>query len=190
MNIAQFFDYSVGKWFSQRTSYHLAQMDQWHQSDKTDLFVERLQTQDPAIASLCATLDLDPQQAIGGLQTNWSKTLIKSAGTTVLVAIADASNAPEGKLLASTNPPTPIPASPSPIVGRYLLNPDDSLTLITERGDWYNEERIWFAAPNLRLRTSLMRQTSTGFSASSFYSEIRLGTAPEAPQPLSATHAA
>jgi hypothetical protein len=38
----------------------------------------------------------------------------------------------------------------------------------------YSEERLWFASPNLRLRTSILKRFG-GFSMASFCSEIRMG---------------
>jgi hypothetical protein len=61
-----------------------------------------------------------------------------------------------------------------------VLNEDESLLLVTEMEGLYVEERMWFAAPNLRLRTSLMRSVDGSFETSSFYSEIRMGIKPPA----------
>ena len=178
MNIVEFFDHSVGKWFSQRTSYQLAQKERWHQSDKTDVFVTTLPTNDPEITRLVQASKLDPAQILATLRSEWTPTPMKKAGASVMVAIASSTDDSEGLLLRSLMAP-----GQTPVLGRYRLNPDDSLLLISEMGDLYAEERIWFAAPNLRLRTSLMRQKDAAdeaeFENSSFYSEIRMVPPPE-----------
>ena len=178
MNIVEFFDHSVGKWFSQRTSYQLAQAEQWHQSDKTDVFVTALPTQDPEALRLVQGSKLDPAQVLAVLRSEWTQTPMKKAGASVMVAIANSAEDTEGLLLRSLMAP-----GQTPVLGRYRLNPDDSLLLTSEAGDLYAEERLWFAAPNLRLRTSLMRRKATaeqaGFENSSFYSEIRMVPPPE-----------
>ncbi len=174
MNILEFFDQSVGKWFSQRTSYQLAQKNQWHQSDKTDVFIEALGQGVSELERLCLLSKLDPAQALGGLKVEWKQTLLQKAGSSYVVAIAPSPNDAEGLLLRSTLGP-----GQSPVLGRYIVNPDDSLTLISEKDDLYVEERLWFASPNLRLRTSLMRHGADGFENSSFYSEIRMIPPPE-----------
>lgn len=178
MNIVEFFDHSVGKWFSQRTSYQLAQQEKWHQSDKTDVFMTALPAQDPEVVRLVQIRKLDPAQILAVLRSEWNPTPMKKAGTSVMVAIAHSPEDAEGLLLRSVMAP-----GQTPVLGRYRLNPDDSLLLISEVGDLYAEERLWFAAPNLRLRTSLMRQKATtdqaGFENSSFYSEIRMVPPPE-----------
>jgi phycoerythrin-associated linker protein len=57
-------------------------------------------------------------------------------------------------------------------IGRYIFGEDLALTLIIEKDDFYAEERQWFAAENLRLRTSLIKNSS-GITQTSFYSDIR-----------------
>lgn len=183
MNILEFFEQSVGKWFSQRTSYHLAQTEQWHQSDKTDIFIELLAPDAPTVLTFCQAQGLNPSHAVAGLQTQWNKSLLKPSGTMLMVAIADSTDAPSGQLIASLKTP-----GASAHAGRYVMNPDQSLTLITETPGIYSEERLWFVTPNLRLRTSLMKQQSDGFQTSSFYSEIRMAS--PAPDPTNAPTAA
>jgi len=57
------------------------------------------------------------------------------------------------------------------------MGDDDALTLMGESETLYSEERLWFASPNLRLRTSTIKQLD-GFSTASFCSEIRMGGVP------------
>jgi hypothetical protein len=174
MNIVEFFDHSVGKWFSQRTSYQLAQKEQWHQSDKTDVFMSLLPRQEPELARIVQASKLDPAQVQAVLKVEWQQTPMKKAGTSFMIAIANTPDDTEGLLLRSIMAP-----GQSPVLGRYQLNGDESIVLISEAGNFYVEERIWFAAPNLRLRTSLMRNGPEGFENSSFYSEIRMVPPPE-----------
>ena len=56
-------------------------------------------------------------------------------------------------------------------IGHFLLG-DEALTLTITDGAASFEERLWFASPNLRLRTSLFKQ-GDGLSTTCFYSEIR-----------------
>lgn len=181
MTILDFFEKSVGKWFSQRTSYHLAQQGQWHQSDKTDLFIHAVTKSDEDLLRICRAGKLDESQLLGGLRMEWNQTLQKKAGSSSLVALATSVDASEGILLRSISAPGEMP-----VLGKYVLNPDESVTLTSELPDLYSEERLWFAAPNLRLRTSLMRQGSTGFENSSFYSEIRMIPLPDKPEQAAA----
>jgi hypothetical protein len=60
------------------------------------------------------------------------------------------------------------------VAGRYRVGEDGALTLITEYETMSTEERLWFASPNLRMRTSILKRFG-GFSMASFCSEIRMG---------------
>lgn len=173
MNIVEFFELSGGKWFSQRTSHHLA----FKQSEagKSEIQIELLDKSDPAVTALCEQYELDPQTALCGARVTWNGTMEwdeeKHSGSTVLVPIADADKPNEGKLLREMGY-----AEKAPVAGRYVMGSDDALTLITEYESMYSEERLWFASPNLRLRTSILKRFG-GFSMASFCSEIRMGGA-------------
>jgi hypothetical protein len=177
MDIVEFFELSCGKWFSHRTS-HLLSTNQ-SESGKSNLQIEALSNVDPGVTQLCAQYQIDSAQALYSARISWSGELNgknQQSGSTLLVAIANPNNPKEGKLLhqidGTDQPPTP---------GRYILGEDDALTLITETEDRFLEERLWFAGPNLRLRTSLLKQAD-GFSTASFCSEIRMGvTRPATP---------
>jgi hypothetical protein len=184
MDITEFFQQSSGKWFSQRTSHHLA----FKQSEggKSNLTIEMLPKDDPAVVKLCQQYEVDPALALCGARVSWDGTMEwdeeKHSGSTVLVPIADAEKPNEGKLLREQGY-----AEKAPVAGRYVMGDDDALTLITEYETMYSEERLWFASPNLRLRTSILKRFG-GFSMASFCSEIRMGGTQ--PQSTSASAAA
>jgi hypothetical protein len=171
MDITEFLQQSAGKWFSQRTNHHLAfrQMG----GGKSDLYIEWLSKDDPVVVKLCQQYNVDPASALCGVRVEWSGTVEwdqnKQTGSTVLVPLADPENPNEGQLLRAADPSE----TPS-VAGRYVMGSDDALTLITERENLYSEERLWFASPNLRLRTSVLKHPD-GFSVASFCSEIRMG---------------
>jgi hypothetical protein len=171
MNIVEFFEQSSGKWFSQRTSHHLAFKQT--EGGKSDLTIEMLPKDDPAVIQLCQQYEIDPSLALCGARVSWDGTMEwdeeKHNGSTVLVPVADPDNLNEGKLLRETGY-----AEKAPVAGRYVMGGDEALTLITEYETMYSEERIWFASPNLRLRTSILKRFG-GFSMASFCSEIRMG---------------
>ncbi len=181
MDITEFFQQSSGKWFSQRTSHHLAFKQS--ESGKSNLTIEVLPKDDPAVVKLCQQYEVDPALALCGARVSWDGTMEwdeeKHAGSTVLVPIADAEKPNEGKLLREQGY-----AEKAPVAGRYIMGSDDALTLITEYETMYSEERLWFASPNLRLRTSILKRFG-GFSMASFCSEIRMGGAQ--PQSTSAS---
>lgn len=173
MDITEFFQQSSGKWFSQRTSHHLAFKQA--ESGKSDIQIEMLAKDDPEVAKLCQQHQVDPALALCGARVTWDGTMEwdkeKHEGSTVLVPVADPAQPNEGKLLRETGY-----AEKAPVAGRYVMGDDQALTLITEYETMYSEERLWFASPNLRLRTSILKRFG-GFSMASFCSEIRLGVA-------------
>ncbi|HEY9622864.1 MAG TPA: phycobiliprotein lyase [Crinalium sp.] len=171
MDITEFFQQSCGKWFSQRTSHHLAFKQS--ESGKSDIRIEMVEKDNPEVIQLCEQYSVDPSLAICGARVSWDGTMEwdeeKHSGSTVLVAIADPEKPNEGKLLRDVGY-----AEKAPVAGRYVMGSDDALTLITEYETMYSEERLWFASPNLRLRTSILKRFG-GFSMASFCSEIRMG---------------
>jgi hypothetical protein len=93
----------------------------------------------------------------------------KHQGSTVLVPVPDSDKPNEGQLLREMGYAEKIP-----VAGRYIMGDDDTLTLITDYETMYSEERLSFASPNLRLRTSILKRAGE-FSMASFASEIRMG---------------
>ena len=171
MGILDFFEQNVGKWFSQRTSYQLGQTEQWHQSDKTNLFNELLPADADDVVQLCDRCRVSPHFAIAGLRTRWEKTYSKPAGSTLLVALSRESSNDRYILLRGGN------GTPT-IQGTYFWGSDRTLVIVTEVSGCKTEERLWFSSENLRLRTSLMEFEKTEMNVSSFYSEIRMGAVP------------
>ncbi|MBD1904216.1 phycobiliprotein lyase [Funiculus sociatus GB2-A5] len=171
MDIQEFFQKSAGKWFSQRTSHHLAFKQA--ESGKSDIKIEMVTADDPEVIKLCQQYEVDPALAWGGARVTWDGTMEwdkeKHTGTTVLVPIADPDKPNEGKLLRDMGY-----AEKASVAGRYIIGSDEAMTLITEYETMYSEERIWFASPNLRLRSSILKRFG-GFSMATFCSEIRMG---------------
>ncbi len=171
MDIKEFFEQSAGKWFSQRTSHHLAFKQA--ESGKSNLTIEMLNADDPEVIKLCEQYNLDPQHALCGARVTWDGTMEwdkeKHQGSTVLVPVPDVEKPNEGQLLREMGY-----AEKAPVAGRYIMGSDQALTLITEYETMYSEERLWFASPNLRLRTSILKRFG-GFSMASLSSEIRMG---------------
>ncbi|MEA5581572.1 phycobiliprotein lyase [Nodularia harveyana UHCC-0300] len=171
MNIEEFFELSAGKWFSHRTSHHLA----FKQSEdgKSELVIESLPADHPEVIKLCEQYEISPSAASCGARVTWNGTMEwdeeKHTGSTVLATIPDANNPHEGKLLREMGY-----AEKAPVAGSYKMGSDGALTLITEYETMSSEERLWFASPNLRMRVSVLKRFG-GFSMASFTSEIRMG---------------
>ncbi|MGJ5675919.1 MAG: phycobiliprotein lyase [Nostochopsis sp.] len=173
MNIKEFFELSAGKWFSHRTSHHLAFKQS--ESGKSDIIIEMVAVDHPEVIKLCEQYEIDPKHASCGARVTWKGTMEwdeeDHKGSTVLVPVPNADNPNEGKLLREMGY-----AEKMPVAGSYKMGDDQALTLITEYETMWSEERLWFASPNLRMRVGVLKRFG-GFSMASFTSEIRMGGA-------------
>ena len=173
MNIKEFFEQSAGKWFSQRTS-HLLAIKQAENGTST-ITIEMLSADAPEVVKLCQQYDIDPQLALCGARLTWDGTIEwnkdkeNQKGSTVLVPVPDPDKPNEGRLLREKGY-----EEKAPVAGRYNIGSDEALTLITDYETMCSEERLWFAGPNLRMHTSVLRRVD-GFSVASLSTEIRMG---------------
>ncbi|MEH1782962.1 MAG: phycobiliprotein lyase [Nostoc sp.] len=176
MNIEEFFQLSAGKWFSHRTSQHLAFNQSEH--SKSDIIIETLALDHPEAIKLCQKYKINPSSASCATKITWNGTTekdqVKHSGSTVLVSVPDADNPTQGKLLREI-----VDANKTPVAGRYKIDSDGALILSTEDENTSSEERLWFASPNLRMRVNVLKSFG-GFSITSFTSEIRMGGFPPA----------
>ncbi|MDF5721694.1 MAG: phycobiliprotein lyase [Rhizonema sp. PD37] len=186
MNIEEFFQLSAGKWFSHRTSHHLAFKQA--ENGKSDIVIETLPADHPDVIKLCEQYEFEPSRASCGARVTWNGTMEwdeeKHNGSTVLVIVPNEDDPDEGKLLREMGY-----AEKTPVAGSYKMGSDGALTLVTEYETMWSEERLWFASPNLRMRVGVLKRFG-GFSMASFTSEIRMGGQPaqqasEAAQPVS-----
>jgi hypothetical protein len=185
MDIQSFFQLCDGKWISQRTTHHL--LEQNNQSGRSDLWGEILEASHSDIVTLCQQLNVDPSLAQCGLRLRWSEVAEayqsrfkpRDEGTALLVAIAahqesaPSNSANAGQLLRSLN-------SDNASTGCFSIGTDEALTIQFEEADVFSEERIWFASPNLRLRSSSIKKNNT-VCITTFCSEIRMVAPAETP---------
>jgi hypothetical protein len=191
MDIQAFFQLCDGKWISQRTTHQL--LEQNNQSGRSDLWGEILDATDDDVVTLCQQLNVDPSQALCGLRLRWcevaeayeSKFKKKDEGSALMVAIANPSSTAthpasfehaSGQLLRSLN----TAHAGTGTTGTFSIGADEALTLRFEDAGAISEERIWFASPNLRLRSSSIQKDSI-VCVTTFCSEIRMA----APAPAS-----
>jgi hypothetical protein len=171
MDTQEFFQLCAGKWFSQHTSHYVPARPA--QSGKSDLTIEAISSDDPQAIALCQQLRIDPQLATLAVRITWDGSMgsllksVKQAGSTVLVVMADPEQPDRGQLLRQVGG-----AAKKPAIAKYQIGNDDAFTLITENDEMQAEERIWFASPNLRLRTQMWKGAN-GSQIATFYSEIR-----------------
>ncbi|NES24210.1 MAG: phycobiliprotein lyase [Symploca sp. SIO3E6] len=171
MDIKEFLDQSAGKWFSQRTNHYISSVPA--QSGKSDIIIEILASDAPEVVQLCQQYNIAPASALCGVKTNWDGIMAgeakKQVGSTIFVPVPNLDKPNQGQILR------PISNGQKPTVpGHYIMAKDDSFTMITEDKTIYTEERLWYASPNLRFRTNIIKRLG-GFTQTSFCSEIRMG---------------
>lgn len=178
MDILDFFQLNAGKWFTHRTTQHL--MSHQSRGSQSTWLIKWLDQQSMEIHEACQRMTIASHSILGGLQvTNEpmasnpaSKGKSGQPPTSLLLVLPDSTQITRGQILQT--------ASVKKGETRYHFGLDDSLTVVTQYPEAFSEERIRFASPNLRLRSTLVKTTDET-SLVSFASEIRLGV----PQPKS-----
>jgi len=172
IDIKNFFEQSEGKWFTQRTQYNLVQNKV--ENGQAELTVELLSLEDRAIAELyeqVARQLSDPNATDlshgAGARISWDAEGEK--GSNLILLIADDQQQQQGKLIQKK-----MSGNHTPTVGHFVIGEDEALTLSTITAtNSLIKERLWFAHPNLRLRT-VWQENETGHQGwVMFYSEIR-----------------
>lgn len=167
-----FFRQSAGQWTSQRTTHHLP--FRRAELGGSMIMVKALEAKDPSVVEICQLHQVDPALAVGGALVTWQGSMAwdkedeNHEGRTVFALVPDADNPQQGQLLRERGY-----AEIVPVIGRYEIDAEGGLLLTTEYETMSSIERFWFANPNLRLRTSVVKRFG-GFSTASFCAESRL----------------
>lgn len=173
MDAMEFFQQSTGKWRSQRTTHHLA--FKRSEAGESNILVEALGADHPKVIEICELHQVDPKLAIGGAFVSWHGAMgwdredENHEGSTVFSLIPDADNPRQGSLLRERGY-----AEIVPVAGRYEMDDEDALVLITEYETMSSIERFWFVSPSIRMRTSTVKRFG-GFSTATFCTEFRVG---------------
>ena len=174
MNAMEFFQKSAGRWRSQRTTHHLP--FRRSETGDLDIWVESLAKEHPKVAEICELHNIDPALAIGGAYVKWGGSMAwdregeDHEGNTVFALVPDDETGRNGRLLRERGY-----AEIVPVVGRYEMDDEDGLTLITEYETMSSIERFWFVSPDLRFRSSTVQRFG-GFNTASFCAESRIST--------------
>ncbi|MFO7031931.1 phycobiliprotein lyase [Limnospira fusiformis CCALA 023] len=172
MDAIEFFNMSAGRWRSLRTTHHLA----FRQAEKgfSDINVTSLTAEDPQVAEICKMHDIDPSLAAGGAHVTWNGEMAwdkedeNHKGSTVFAIVPDPDDPRRGRMLRERGY-----AEIVPVIGRFEMDEEDGLTLITEYETMSSIERFWFVGSNVRMRSSAVKRFG-GFNTSTFCTEIRI----------------
>ena len=188
MDAMEFFHSSAGEWRSHRTTHHLA----FRQAEMGDSNIEvtALGADDARVAEICQMHEVDPIRAAGGAFVTWHGSMAwdkddeNHKGSTVFAIVPDPENPRQGLMLRERGY-----AEIVPVAGRFEMDDEDGLLLITEYETMSSIERFWFANPNVRMRTSTVKRFG-GFSTSTFCTEIRVEPDADATKDSAATDVA
>jgi hypothetical protein len=176
IDIKTFFEQSEGKWFTQRTRYDLAQRKV--ENGKAELTVELLGQENDTVINLYnqgkSSLNPDSAQAgslsdLAGAKISWDNQSEGEQGSSAIVLLPDDQQWQKGQFIQKV-----LNSESSLKTGYFVMGEDEALTLSTENNsNSVIKERLWFAHPNLRLRT-VWQENETGHQGwVMFYSEIR-----------------
>jgi CpeS-like protein len=183
MDAMGFFKQSEGEWRSQRSTHHLP----FRQAEIGDsnIQVTTLTVEDPRIIEICEIHEVDPSKAAGGAYVTWNGSMSwdkddeNHKGETVFAIVPDADNPKEGLMLRERGYAEIIP-----VAGRFVMDEEGGLVLITEYETMSSIERFWFPNPNVRMRSSTVKRFG-GFSTSTFCTEVRVDPNSNPAQPQS-----
>ncbi|MGI8933805.1 MAG: phycobiliprotein lyase [Phormidesmis sp.] len=173
----EFFQQSAGQWQSQRTTHHLP--FRRAELGGSNISVEALPADNERVVEICQLHNVDPSLAVGGAYVEWKGEMAwdrdeeNHKGSTVFALVPDEDNPQQGQLLRERGY-----AEIVPVIGRYEMDSEDGLLLTTEYETMSSIERFWFANPDLRVRTSVVKRFG-GLSTASFCAESRIETVPE-----------
>ncbi|XZN93984.1 MAG: phycobiliprotein lyase [Microcoleus sp.] len=181
MDAMEFFHSSAGKWRSQRSTHHLP----FRQTEIGDSNIEvtALGADDTRVAEICQMHEIEPSRAAGGAFVTWHGSMAwdkddeNHKGSTVFAIVPDPEKPRQGLMLRERGY-----AEIVPVAGRFEMDDEDGLLLITEYETMSSIERFWFAGPNVRMRTSTVKRFG-GFSTSTFCTEVRVEPDADATKP-------
>lgn len=176
MDAMDFFHKSAGTWRSQRTTHHLP--FRRAEVGESEIQVDSLSADDPAVAEVCRLHFVDPSRAAGGARVSWQGSMEwdkedeeNHAGSTVLVLVPNEDDASKGLVLRERGY-----AEVTPVAGKYEIDSEDAMLLITDYETMSSVERFWFPNDDLRMRSSTVTRFG-GFSTASFCTESRVDSA-------------
>lgn len=175
IDVMEFFRHSAGKWRSKRTTHHLA----FRRSEmgESEIEVKALDATDPQVIALCELHQVDPSLAVGGCYVTWAASMgwdqegENHEGQTVFALVPDAEDPRNGQLLRDRGYAEIVAVN-----GRFQMDDDGGLVLITDYDVMSSVERFWFPSPDVRVRSSTVKRMG-GFSTATFCTETRVGAA-------------
>ena len=172
MEAMEFFERSAGQWRSQRTTHHLP--FRRAETGGSAIEVKTLAADHPKVVELCQLHEVDPSLTVGGAYVTWNGSMAwdkedeNHEGSTVFAIVPDSDNSQKGRLLRERGY-----AEIVPVVGRYEIDDEEAMVLITDYESMSTIERFWFVNPDLRIRASTVKRFG-GLNTATFCTEMRV----------------
>lgn len=169
MTMMDFFHYSEGVWFSQRTVHRFDSLA--NESGDSNLIIKVLEPDDPRVVEVCQTQEVDVALAKGGASFAWQDNLEEKEPNpnyaAILVDIPDTQNSRRGHFIRNRGYVEGIP-----VVSAYDFADDGVLTIQTEYDRNQGQERCWFVTDHFRVRVSTVKMMN-GVNLMTYCSERR-----------------
>jgi CpeS-like protein len=159
MTIQEFFAMSAGRWFSQRTTHQLVNQKSDH--SKSEIVIELLAIDNAEVQNLSSQAEWGGIRVVSKPVSDWTSPKNMATATTTSILV------PTNTAIYCSIETQTMPQ------GTIQLGVDEALTISITTNQGTTTERIWFASPNLRLRSIV--QEASGIQLASFCSEIRMG---------------
>ncbi|MEA5542698.1 phycobiliprotein lyase [Limnoraphis robusta Tam1] len=169
MTMMDFFRYSQGVWFSQRTVHRFDSLE--NESGESNLIIKVLEPDDPRVIEVCQAQGVDAGLAKGGASFGWQDNLEEKEPNpnyaAILVDIPNDQNPRLGNFIRNRGYVEGIP-----VVSAYQFADDGVLTIKTEYDRNQGQERCWFVTDNFRVRVSTVKMMN-GVNLMTYSSERR-----------------
>ena len=169
MNMADFFNKSRGLWLNRRVVHHMDYQDD--EAADSNLVIEPFDSSDPAVAKVCASLQVDLNRAVGGARFWWESNLQalerNEDYAAVVVDAPNQDNPRTGFLLRDVGY-----VEKKPVLSTYNFADDGVLTITTRYDNNVGIERCWFVTDQVRMRVSSV-QFLNGVAMTTYCTEFR-----------------
>ena len=169
MNMADFFNKSRGLWLNRRVVHHMDYQDD--EAADSNLVIEPFGSSDPAVAKVCASLQVDLNRAVGGARFWWESNLQalerNEDYAAVVVDAPNQDNPRTGFLLRDVGY-----VEKKPVLSTYNFADDGVLTITTRYDTNVGIERCWFVTDQVRMRVSSV-QFLNGVAMTTYCTEFR-----------------
>ncbi len=172
MTMVDFFEASRGTWLNRRAVHHLDHQDD--EAADSNLVIEPFKNDDPAVRSICETLNINMIDSTGGARFWWESNIKKGVRNedyaAVVIDVPNRDNARKGFLLRDVGY-----VEKQAVLSTYVFAEDGVLTITTRYDTNIGIERCWFVTDQIRMRVSSV-QSLDGVAMTTYCTEFRCPT--------------